>query len=54
MRLVATAQTAYWLELLVESRIVAADKLSPLRDEIDQLTAIFVTILKRSKNKVEN
>src|SRR5438309_9227761 len=42
-------ETAYWLELLVESGIVATDKLSPLRDEIDQLTAIFVTILKRSK-----
>jgi len=47
-------ETAYWLELLVESGIVAADKLSPLRDEIDQLTAIFVTILKRSKDKLEN
>jgi four helix bundle protein len=47
-------ETAYWLELLVESGIVAADKLAPLRDEIDQLTAIFVTILKRSKDKVEN
>src|SRR5213078_4393177 len=35
-------ETAYWFELLVESGIVAADKLSPLRDEIDQLTAIFV------------
>jgi len=43
-------ETAYWLELLVESGIVAADKLSSLRDEIDQLTAIFVTILKRSKD----
>ena len=43
-------ETAYWLELLVESGIVAADKLSPLRDEIDQLTAIFVTVLKRSKD----
>ena len=47
-------ETAYWFELLVESGIVAADNLSPLRDEIDQLTAIFVTILKRSKDKVEN
>jgi len=42
-------ETAYWLELLVEGGIVAADKLSPLRTEIDELTAIFVTILKRSK-----
>ena len=42
-------ETAYWLELLVDADIVAADKLAPLRQEIDELTAIFVTILKRSK-----
>ena len=42
-------ETAYWLELLAESGIMAAEKLSTLRDEIDELTAIFVTILKRSK-----
>lgn len=42
-------ETAYWLELLSESGIVETDKLSPLRHEIDELTAIFVTILKRSK-----
>ena len=42
-------ETAYWLELLADSRIVPAAKLSSLRGEIDELTAIFVTILKRSK-----
>jgi four helix bundle protein len=42
-------ETAYWLELLVEGRIIAASKLEPLRRETDELTAIFVTILKRSK-----
>src|SRR2546423_2230544 len=42
-------ETAYWLELLVDADIVAADKLAPLRQEVDELTAIFVTILKRSK-----
>lgn len=42
-------ETAYWLELLTDSGIVAADKLSSLRQEIDELTAIFVTIIKRSK-----
>jgi four helix bundle protein len=41
-------ETAYWLELLVEADI-SPDKLRPLRDECDELTAIFVTILKRSK-----
>jgi len=42
-------ETAYWLELLVEGKIGAASKLEPLRKETDELTAIFVTILKRSK-----
>ena len=42
-------ETAYWLELLVEGNIVATSKLEPLRKETDELTAIFVTILKRSK-----
>ena len=42
-------ETAYWLELLVESRIVSADKLARLLKEADELTAIFVTILKRAK-----
>jgi four helix bundle protein len=42
-------ETAYWLELLVEARLVNAAKLVALRQENDELTAIFVTILKRSK-----
>jgi four helix bundle protein len=42
-------ETGYWLELLVEAGIVPAKKLAPLRKEIDELTAIFVTIIKRSK-----
>ena len=42
-------ESAYWLELLVEADIVAAEKLAPLRQECDELTAIFVTILKRAK-----
>jgi four helix bundle protein len=42
-------ETAYWLELLVDAAIVSADLLQPLRQECDELTAIFVTILKRSK-----
>lgn len=42
-------ETAYWLKLLVDGNIVAPDKLAPLRRECDELTAIFVTIIKRSK-----
>lgn len=43
-------ESAYWLELLVVANIVSAAKLEPLRKEADELTAIFVTILKHSKN----
>ena len=42
-------QTAYWFELLAEGGIVTADKLAALAQECDELTAIFVTIVKNSK-----
>ena len=42
-------ETAYWPELLVDGKIVPPEKLSTLRRESDGLIAIFVTILKRSK-----
>ena len=42
-------ETAYWLELLADANCVTPDKLSSLRQECDELIAIFVTILKRSK-----
>ena len=44
-------ETAYWLELLVEAGIVPESRLSPLLDETGQLTAIFVTIIKRAKQR---
>jgi len=42
-------KTAYWVELLVDGKIVAPERLSPLRKECGELIAFFVTILKRSK-----
>ena len=43
-------ETSYWLELLVDGgEIVRAERLAPLRRECDELTAIFITVLKRSK-----
>jgi four helix bundle protein len=44
-------ETAYWLELLVDGKIVRPDNLSAVRQECDELIAIFVTILKSSKEK---
>jgi four helix bundle protein len=34
-------ETSFWLELLVETGIVAGQLLQPLHDEMDQLTRIF-------------
>ena len=42
-------ETGYWLELLVESNILAHETITTLKNECNELIAIFVTILKRSK-----
>ena len=42
-------ETAYWLELLVEGGIVDMKTIASVRNECDELTAVFVTIIKKSK-----
>jgi four helix bundle protein len=42
-------ESAYWLELLVESEIVAAGKLSDLLGEVDELTRIFASSINTAK-----
>ncbi len=42
-------ETLYWLELLSEENVVPVKRLEPLVSEADELVAIFVTILKRSR-----
>ena len=44
-------ETAYWLELLDEMGLFSAEKLSPIRTETKELTAIFVTIAKKVKSR---
>lgn len=44
-------ETAYWLELLSESGIVEEQRLKDLKTECDELTAIFVTIIRKSKGQ---
>lgn len=39
----------YWLELLLEEKIMPARRLQPLLDEADELIAVLTTISKRSK-----
>jgi len=45
-------ETAYWFELLADSDIVPAVKLASLHRECDELIAIFVTILKHTRNSL--
>ena len=44
-------ETAYWLELLVEDEVLPADKLRSLQQETNELTAIFVTCVKKAKSE---
>ena len=45
-------ETSYWLELLAESATIDVERLAPLRDENNQLLAIFTTIAKNSKDEL--
>ena len=47
-------ETAYWLELLAGARIVAPPRLTALREEVEELTAILVTCIKNAKAKGRN
>ena len=42
-------ETTYWLELLIEVKILSRNRLSDLLQESKELTAIFVTIIKKTK-----
>jgi four helix bundle protein len=42
-------ETAYWLELLVEGKILPADKVADLQKETDELIAIFFASVKTAK-----
>ncbi len=44
-------ETAYWLELLIDTKAVSTKRLAPLMDETEQLLAIFVASVKTSKQK---
>ncbi len=45
-------ETAYWLDLLVESELVPAHQLTLMQDECNQLIAIFTSISKKAKVSV--
>lgn len=46
-------ESAYWLDLLQDVEIFSKDLLAPIRQETETLIAIFVTIVRKVKNKAE-
>ncbi len=44
-------ESAFWLELIVESGLVPARRMEPLQREANELTAIFVSSLRTSKGR---
>lgn len=44
-------ETTYWLELLIESEIVKAEKLKDLQIEAEELIAILVASVKTAKKR---
>jgi four helix bundle protein len=44
-------ETQYWLELIGDAEIISVQRLTPLIQEAEELTAIFVSMVKAVKNK---
>jgi four helix bundle protein len=44
-------ETMYWFELLIESEIFGPEKLKDLQIEADELMSIFVSSVKKAKEK---
>ena len=43
-------ETGYWIELLGDAEVLPSERLQPLTSEVEELTAILVTIVKSAKN----
>jgi four helix bundle protein len=46
-------ETVYWLELLEETGFATIEILKPLKTEADELMAIFVTIVRKTKTQLK-
>ncbi|MDQ3129475.1 MAG: four helix bundle protein [Acidobacteriota bacterium] len=44
-------ETMYWFELLIESEVFKPEKLQDLHNEADELMAIFVSSVKKAKER---
>ena len=43
-------ETVYWLEIIVDSKMLGAKLLSPLQREAEELIAIFVTCIRKLRS----
>ncbi len=43
-------ETGYWIELLADTEIISKKRPQELQNEIEELTAILVSIIKNAKN----
>ena len=46
-------ETGYWLEILSDAEIISSDRLTSLRNEVEELTAILVTCVKNTRQRKE-
>jgi four helix bundle protein len=46
-------ETNYWLESIADANIFTEERLKPLNTEAEELTAMFVTMVKTVKNKAK-
>src|SRR5436190_1168612 len=44
-------ESSYWLELIAESSLLNGDRLAPLMRETNELTAMFVTMVRHTKSR---
>ena len=44
-------ESAYWLELIAEANLFPEERLMPLLKETGELTAMFVTMVRNTKNR---
>ncbi|MCF0192546.1 MAG: four helix bundle protein [Prevotella sp.] len=47
-------ETIYWIEIIMESQLIAKDKLLPLYDEAKELCKITVSSINTAKNSLTN
>jgi four helix bundle protein len=45
-------ESHYWMEILAEANIISAERLSDLMDEANELTSIFISTVKSTRENM--